>query len=114
MVTGERFPVVGVLKKVPISFGDSTNFLYLLVDEGAPFEAIIGYPSMEDMNGILDLGRRQAHFTIAGSEVTIPIPPHYPSMEDSGNETDTEYFTSATSATLSSSSSGKEMVITIQ
>lgn len=103
METGESCTVVGALKEVPISFGDSNTFLDFLVVEGAPFEAIIGDPSMEDINGILYLGLRQAHY-IDGSEVTIKITPHYPSMEGAGNETDTEDFSSATSAALESPS----------
>lgn len=60
-----------VLKQVPVTFRESTARLNFL--EVFPSEIIFGDPNMEDMRGVLDLGRHQSHFTIDGDKGIIPV-----------------------------------------
>lgn len=39
---------------------------------------------MEGKNGVLDLGRRQEHFTIDDKNVNVRIIPHFPRIDDPG------------------------------
>lgn len=103
--TGSCYPVVGVLKNVPTTVGDHTVRFQFLVVYGAPFDAIIGDPTMEVTKGILVMGIRQAHFTIYGKEVTIPISSNFPKKEEFAKATDSGEFTSSTFAASGNSSS---------
>lgn len=76
MASGAHQPVVRVLKIVPATFGQSTVPLDFLVIDRPPFDVIIGDPSLEDMKGLLDLGRREPHFKIDGAEAVVTIAPN--------------------------------------
>lgn len=53
---------MGTLKDVPISFRALTISLAYLVIEGSPFDVIIGDPTMQILQTVIDLGRRQVRF----------------------------------------------------
>lgn len=86
METGECCTLVGLQKEINVQFREVTNFLDLLVDEGAQFDYIEGNISMEDMNGVREQGRLQTHFKVGGNKLTVPIIPQYPKKMMMGNK----------------------------
>lgn len=98
-VTGEKSPVVGMLKDVVVHLDEKVVNLIFLVVEGSPFDVIVEDPTTQTMEGFLDLGNRVSSSVVDGEKIEIPMEPDYV-HEDPGYKagTDTEDFTSATSA----------------
>lgn len=86
--TRETYPSVGLMKWIPLSFGEAKNFLDFLAFNRAPFDVIAVYPSIENMNGFLDFGLSKEKFNIDGNKFAVPIISHYLNIVDSSNETD--------------------------
>lgn len=53
-----RSSVIGNIKSVAVAFADMVVKLDLLVVEGCRFDFIIGDPAMEDLEGVIDIGKR--------------------------------------------------------
>lgn len=51
--------MIGILKEVAVAFGDLSVSVCFQVFERAPFEIIIGDSTMEDLGGIVELGKRK-------------------------------------------------------
>lgn len=65
--------MVGALKDVPTSFGElTTNFAYLDI-EGSPLDVIIGDLAMQNLEEVLDLGRRQVRLTKDDQSIEISL-----------------------------------------
>lgn len=109
-VMGEKCPVVGMIKDVPIHLDKKVVNPNFLVVQGSPYDVIVGDPTMESMEGVLDLGHRVGSFVVYGDKIEIPREPEYV-QEDAGYKvgTDTDDFTSATSAEESEERQGSEL-----
>lgn len=109
VATGVKLQVVAILQDVPAWFDTMKVKLNFLVVEGLPYDVIIGDPTMEELKAVLDLANRVATFDIDGDAVQLPLHPDYincPVNEKEG--TDSEDFTSASSAVPSLESSSDE------
>lgn len=96
-VTGEKSPLVGMLKYVPVSLDEKDVKLNFVVVKGSPYDVTVGNPTMESLERMLDLEHHVASFVVDGDKIEIPMhldyvpeDPHYKAG------TDTEDFTSAT------------------
>lgn len=59
-VMGVKSPVVGIDKELHINLDENVVKLSLVVVQGSPYDVIVGYQTMESMEGILDMGHRVA------------------------------------------------------
>lgn len=84
---------------MPVHLDENVVKLTFLVVEGSPYDVIVGDPTMETMEGVLDLGNQVASFVVDGDKIEIPMEPDY-IHGDPGykSATDTDEFSSATSA----------------
>lgn len=80
-------------------FGEAPTFLYFSVVEDDPFDAILGDPSMKNKNGVM-FGMLSETFHHRQEYGYRAYHPHYSSAVDVRNDTETEYFTSATSVDI--------------
>lgn len=51
--------------------------LNFLVEEGSPYDVIVGDPTMEILEKVLDFGNRVASFVVTGDKIGIPMEPDY-------------------------------------
>lgn len=77
VVTGEKSPLVGMLKDVPVHLEKKIVNLSFLVVEGSPYDVFVRDPTMENMKGVLDLRKLVASFVINGNQVEIPMQPDH-------------------------------------
>lgn len=68
-----KSPVHGILKDVPISFGQVVEPIYFFVIEGSPYKMIIGHQTMCKMNGVIDCGKHCFCLVKDVEHVTIPL-----------------------------------------
>lgn len=90
---------------MPTSFGDFTTNLEYLFIEVFPFDVIIGDSTVENLQAVIDLGRRKVRFTKDDHAVELSLMPDYDRDNPAPEGTDSEEFTSD-SLVRSSSSSG--------
>lgn len=93
-VTGQKSPVVRILRDVVIHLAEKFVKLSLLLIEGSQYEVIVGDPTMEGIRGALDLGNRVASAVVQGEKVDVPMYLYYV-HEDPGYKyrADAEDFT---------------------
>lgn len=85
-----------------VAFEDLIIPLNFIIVEGFLFDVIIGYITLEDLSGTLDLRKCVEYFTRNINAVRIPLVPKYKNLKEVYEETDRDYFTSSSSATPSS------------
>lgn len=98
VVTGERSNVVVILRDVPARLDTFEQKMYFLVVNGALFDIMVGYPSMESMEGILDGAKRVERMTKSTKTAKLSLLPNYTESKPAQNDGDREEFTSASSA----------------
>lgn len=84
--------VVGKVHKIAVSFGTLVVFLGFFVVRNAPFDAIIGSPTLEYIEEYLYNGHQQVAFTLGRKEVLLLYPSELPVV--GGRRNDREDFTS--------------------
>lgn len=75
-------------------------FIDFMVVEGTSSHAIVEDESIEENNGVLDLGCYQEDLNIGGNMNTVSITPNYPNIEDKGNDFDQKDLDSALYANM--------------
>lgn len=77
VATEDKSPVVGMIREVQVAFANMVVNLDLLVVEGSPFVVIIGVLPMEDLKGIINIGKRTSRLTRETHTVELPLGPDY-------------------------------------
>lgn len=68
---------MGMLKDVPVHLEEKIMKPIFFVVEGLPYDVIFGVPTMEGVEGVLDLGNFVSTFFIGFNKVEIPIQSYY-------------------------------------
>lgn len=73
IATGITSPVVGILKVVPVKYGEVVMSLDFIVVHGSPLEVMVGDPGMEQLKGTIDLGNRRVRLMKDVHTVFVPF-----------------------------------------
>lgn len=96
---------LGVALEVPMLFGTLSADMDFLILKGAPFDVIVGAPTMESLSTKLDLGRQTAQFTRDGRKATLVLSR---GVQNDGGSDEEEFTTDSGTESTEGSPSDEE------
>ena len=111
VANGQKTTCLGSIEGVPVSLKGTVTSLNFLVVEGSPFDILIGYPTLEELQACIDLGHQSVKMVIGNktSEMSLEFDQVSPIV--AGSETDSEEFISDVESFASESSSEEETYV---
>lgn len=108
---GSMAPTCGTVRVIPISFGAHSALFYSLVVDEMPVDMIIGIPTLEQLETIIDIGH--SYMTVTIDAMDMPLSFDYeqrkPTLLPIIDETDSYALTSDDSLSFPSASSESKL-----
>ena len=111
VANGQKTTCLGSIEDVPVSFNGTVTSLNFLVIAGSPFDILIGYPTLKELQACIDLGHQSVRIVIGNKTVKTSLEFDQVSPIVAGSKTDSEDFTSDVESFASESSSEEETYV---
>lgn len=112
VANGKNASCIGALHQIPVSFGGLVSKMDFLVVSGAPYDVIIGLPSLEELQTCMDLGQQHVEVTVDDQKARLGL-----EMDDGrklvDSSTESEDFTSDSDAIPEDSTEEDEFVLAL-